>query len=71
MSIAKVIEVIAEGETVEEAFENAASEASKSVDSIKEIWVDDIHAKVENGSITKYRIDAKVTFIVNEEKQKA
>lgn len=64
MSLAKVIEIIAEGETVEDAFENAASQASKSVESIKEIWVDDIHAKVEDGDITKYRINAKVTFLV-------
>lgn len=68
MSIAKVIEVIAEGETVEEAFENAVSEASNSVNNIKEIWVDGIHGKVDNGSISKYRINSKVTFVVDKNK---
>lgn len=69
MSIAKVIEVIAEGETVEKAFENAVREASNSVDNIKEIWVDGIQGKVDNGSISKYRINSKVTFVVKD-KQK-
>ena len=65
MSLAKVIEVLAEGNTVEEAFENAVSEASATVDSIQSVWADDIEAKVENGEIQFYRITAKVTFTVN------
>lgn len=65
MSLAKVIEVLAEGETIEEAFENAVSEASHTVDSIQSIWADDIEAKVESGEIKHYRITAKVTFAVN------
>lgn len=65
MSLAKVIEVLAEGQTIEEAFENAVEEASQTVDSIKEIWVDDIEAMVENNEIKFYRINAKVTFVVN------
>jgi flavin-binding protein dodecin len=64
MSIAKVIEVIAEGDTVEQAFENAVREASQTVSSIKQIWVDDIRAIVENNKISSYRIDAKITFEV-------
>jgi len=65
MPLAKVIEVLAQGDTVEEAFENALAEASASVDSIQSVWADDIEAKVENGSIQFYRITAKVTFTVN------
>lgn len=65
MSLAKVIEVLAEGETVEQAFENAVAEASATVDSIESVWASDIEAKVENGTIQHYRITAKVTFTVN------
>lgn len=65
MSVAKVIEVIAEGDTVEKAFENAVSEASKSVNSIKSAWADDIEAIVENNEIQFYRVNAKITFVVN------
>lgn len=65
MSLAKVIEVIAEGETIEEAFENAVAEASETVDSIKEVWIDGIEAKVEDNEILIYRINAKITFVIN------
>lgn len=65
MSLAKVIEVLAEGQTIEEAFENAVEEASQTVDSITEVWVDDIEAMVENGEIKFYRVNAKITFVVN------
>ncbi|HET6528489.1 MAG TPA: dodecin family protein [Balneolaceae bacterium] len=64
MSLAKNIEVIAEGETIEQAFENAVSEASETVSSIKQVWADNIRAVVENNKITSYRIDAKITFEV-------
>lgn len=65
MSVAKVIEVIAEGNTVENAFENAVSEASKSVNSIESAWADDIEAIIENDEIQAYRVNAKITFVVN------
>lgn len=64
MSLAKVIEVLAEGETIEEAFENAVTEASQTVDSIQSVWASDVQAKVENNEIQFYRITAKITFIV-------
>lgn len=71
MSIAKVIEILAEGETIEEAFENAVAEASETVDQIKEVWVDDVEAMVEDNKIKFYRINAKVTFVVNKSKAKS
>lgn len=64
MSVAKVIEIIAEGETIESAFDNALSQASKSVDSIKSVWAEDIEAIVENNEIQTYRVKAKITFVV-------
>ncbi len=52
MSIAKVIEVIAEGETIEAAINNAVEEASKSVRKIKSVYVENINAKVDDGKVT-------------------
>lgn len=69
MSIAKVIEILAEGDTIEEAFEKAVAEASETVDQIKEVWVDDIEAMVEDNEIQFYRINAKVTFVVSKSKK--
>ena len=53
MSIAKVIEVISEGESVEDAVSNAVSEASKTVHNIKNVWVQDIKGVVEDNKVTK------------------
>lgn len=64
MSIAKVIEVLAEGESIEAACQNAVSEASNSVRNIAHVYVNEIQAKVENGQISTYRVNAKLTFVV-------
>ena len=65
MSIAKVIEVIAEGDTVEAAIENGVKEASKTVRQIKHVYVEGIQALVDNATVTGYRVNAKVTFVVS------
>ena len=64
-SIAKVIEVIAESEkSWDDAVKKALEEASKTVDDIKEIWVSGMKAIVENNKIVRYRLTAKVTFVL-------
>lgn len=64
MSIAKVIEVLAEGNTIEAAIENAVGQASETLDNIKHVYIQDIQAQVENQKIAKYRVNAKVTFVL-------
>lgn len=65
MSLAKVIEVIAEGDTMEKAVENALKQASETVDNIKSINCENIQGIVNNNSIEKYRVNAKVTFVIS------
>jgi len=65
MAVAKVIELISEGKSVEDAIENALQEASKTVKNIKHVYGEGIQAIVENNTIKTYRINTKVTFIVN------
>lgn len=65
MSIAKVIEVIAEGDSVESALEHAVAEASKSVHGIKSVYTEGVQAIVEDDKIAKYRVNAKITFLVD------
>ncbi len=65
MSIAKVIEVIAEGKTIDDAVQNAASEAGKSVRNVKTVFVDSIQALIDDGKVKKYRVNCKVTFVVD------
>lgn len=64
MSIAKVIEVLAEGDSIEAAAKSALVEASKTIQNIKHIYLRDPQAIVENNEIVKFRINAKVTFVI-------
>lgn len=66
MSLAKVIEVIAEGSSVENALENAAKEVSESLRGVRSIYTENFTALVDEGKIKAYRVNAKVTFIVEE-----
>lgn len=65
MSLAKVIEVIAEGKTMEEAVINAVDQASETVDNIKSVYCENMQGIVENNRITKFRVNAKITFVLN------
>jgi flavin-binding protein dodecin len=67
MSIAKVIEVLAEGDSVEDAIESAVSEASETVRGIKHVYVEGVQAIVEDNQVVKYRVNAKLTFVVGAE----
>jgi flavin-binding protein dodecin len=65
MSIVKVIEVICEGETVEAAMNSGIAEAAKTIEGIKQINVNHVEGIVENNKIVKYRVNAKVSFVVH------
>jgi flavin-binding protein dodecin len=66
MSIVKIIEVISEGKSMDDAVKSALKEASKTVQNIKSVDILHFHAIVENNAIVKYRLDAKVAFVVDE-----
>ena len=67
MSIVKVIEVIAESpKSWDDAAGQAVKEVAKTVDGISEIWVSGMKAIVENNKIVRYRITAKVSFVVKD-----
>jgi flavin-binding protein dodecin len=61
----KVIEVLAESnKSWEDAAANAISRASKTLKNIKSIYIKEFEAKVENNKIVRYRINAKITFML-------
>jgi len=68
MSIVKVIEVIASSRKGwDEAARNAVKDAGKSVNNIKHFYVENMSAIVgEDGDIAEYRINGKISFIVND-----
>ncbi|GJL68854.1 MAG: hypothetical protein NPIRA06_14890 [Nitrospirales bacterium] len=62
----KVIEVLAESDkSWEDAASHAVIQAAKSVHGIKSIYIKDMEAKVENNKITKYRINANISFLLD------
>jgi dodecin len=68
MSVVKVIEVICEGKSIEEAMNNGVKEACKTLNHIRQIDVKWIHAHVENGRISSYRVNAKISFVIEHQK---
>ena len=65
--VVKVIEVLAQSDKGwEDAAKNALEEASKSLRHIRSIYVKNFEAAVENGKITEYRINAKISFALEE-----
>jgi flavin-binding protein dodecin len=61
----KVIEVLAESDqSWEDAAAQAVANAAKSVRNIKSIYIKNHEAKVEDNKIVKYRINAKISFVL-------
>lgn len=68
MSMLKVIEVLAESDkSWEDAAQTAVDNAAKSVRGIKSIYLKNIEASVENGKISKYRLNAKISFLLEDQ----
>lgn len=65
MSIAKVIEMSAtSAESFEEAIEAGLAKASATVRDIRGAWVKEQMVRVEDGAVTEFRVDLKVTFVL-------
>ena len=64
--VVKVIEVLAQSsKSWEDAAQKAVTEASKSIRNIKSIYIKDKSAKVKDNKIVKYRITAKISFLID------
>lgn len=67
MPIVKVIEVIASSEKgIEDALQQALTEASKTLHNIDSIYVKDIKAHVKDNKITTYGLICKISFRLDE-----
>jgi flavin-binding protein dodecin len=64
-SIVKVLEVIAQSDkSFDDAAQQAVREAAASVRGIKSIWIDNFSGVVEDDRIVEYRVNAKLSFVV-------
>ena len=67
MSVARVTEIIASSKkSFGDAFENGVERASKTLKNVQSAWVKDEKAVIENGKIVEYRVNMKVTFILED-----
>jgi hypothetical protein len=66
MSVAKVIEISAEStKGFEDAIAQGIQRASKTVQNIKSAWVKEQQVVVEGNAVASYRVDLKVTFVLD------
>ncbi|HEX7028569.1 MAG TPA: dodecin family protein [Gammaproteobacteria bacterium] len=66
MSVAKVIEISSQSpESFEDAVRKGIEKASKTVHNIRSAWVKEQQVKVENNAIKSYRVDLKITFVID------
>jgi flavin-binding protein dodecin len=66
MAVAKVSEITAEStESFEDAIREGIDRASKTLHGIRGAWVKEQKVTVENGKITSFRVDMKVTFVLD------
>lgn len=66
MATLKVIEVLAESaESWEGAAQEAVNTAGETLHNIKSIYIENFEATVEGGKVSKYRVNAKITFLLD------
>jgi flavin-binding protein dodecin len=67
MSVAKIIEISAESpEGFEAAVREGIARAAKTIKNIKGAWVQDQQVVIHDQKIVAYRVDMKVTFIMED-----
>jgi len=66
MSVAKVLEITATSDqSFEDAVRQGIAKASETVRNIKGAWVKEQNVMIEDNAITGFRVDLKVTFVLD------
>lgn len=67
MSVAKVTEITAKSsKSFEDAIALGIARANKTLQNLKGAWINGMKVEIENGKISSYRVDLKVTFILKD-----
>lgn len=67
MSVAKVTEISASSSnSFDDAMESGIDRANKTLDRVKGAWVNEMKVIVEDGKITEYRVNMKVSFVLKD-----
>lgn len=66
MSVAKVIEISATSETsFEDAIRDGIAKASETIHGIRGAWVKEQMVRVEDSGVVEFRVDLKLTFVLD------
>jgi flavin-binding protein dodecin len=66
MSVAKVVEISSTSNVgTDDAVKSGLAKAAESIHGITGAWVKDEQVVVENGEITEWRVNLKVTFVLD------
>jgi dodecin len=67
MSVARVTELIsASTKSFEDAVQVGVARAVKTLKNVEGVWIDNQKCVIENGKIAEYRVNLKVTFILED-----
>lgn len=66
MSVAKVVEICAASPVgIEDAVAKGVARAAETLERVQGAWVQDIKVESDNGKIVEWRVNLKVTFVLN------
>ena len=67
MSVAKVTEITATSKkSFDDAMEKGIKRASKTLQNITGAWIQDMKVDIDDGKITTYRVNLKLTFVLKD-----
>lgn len=67
MSVARVTEIIASSpKSFEHAVEKGVKRATKTLKNVKGAWVESQKVVVDGGKIVEYRVNLRVTFVLDD-----
>ena len=67
MSVAKVTEISATSpNSFDDAVKAGVARASKTLKGIKSAWVNEMNVDIQDGQVTAYRVNMKITFVLSD-----
>lgn len=67
MSVAKISEISATSEkSFEDAMQQGIARANKSLRNVKGAWIKEQQLDIEDGRVTRYRVNMLVTFVLDD-----
>ena len=67
MSVAKITEISSKSaKSFDDAIEQGINRANKTLKNVKGAWIAGMKVDCKDGKIASYRVDMKVTFVLND-----